>query len=141
VGGVDVALSRKFIVYGIVGVFVTTVKLSLLFLLRDVAEVQEYLSITVSYVIAVILHYLLNKHVTFMVKDRRVVNVMTLKYMATLLIAFIVYTGNIFLLNRIVGLPFYFSVFIALGVSYIVNFLLYEKIVFVTESSSPGPLA
>ncbi len=127
--------TRKFLIYGAVGTFVTGMKLLALFLLRNIVGIQEYISITIAYIVAVMLHYFLNKHITFMVKERKIMNVMTLKYLMTLFVSFSVYAGNIFLLNKICGLPFYPSVVISLGISYIVNYVLYEKIVFVQAYS------
>ena len=70
-----------------------------------------------------------------MVKERKVLNVMTFKYLLTLIISFVVYTGNIFILNIVVGVPLYPSVIISLAISYVVNYALYEKLVFVEKSS------
>ncbi len=125
-------VAKRFIVYGVVGVFVTAMKLLSLYLLRDIAHVEEYVSVVISYVVAVLIHYAANKHITFSVRDPRVMNVMTLKYLASLLLAFSIYMANLFVLNTVVGAPFYMAVVVALGISYIVNFLLYEKLVFLT---------
>ncbi len=116
-----------------VGVFVTVMKLLTLYYLRNVAQVQEYVSLVMAYVVAVMLHFLLNKHVTFRIRDMRVINFMSVKYLLSLISAFCIYMGNIYLLYEMAGFPFYWAVFVALGVSYVVNFIIYEKLVFVEK--------
>ena len=123
-------LARNFLVYGLVGVVVTAIKLLFLFVLRDVAHLQEYASVGIAYLIAVIVHFLANKHITFAIRDPRVINAMTVRYFLSLVLAFLIYMANLFALNRMMGLPFYMAVIIALGISYVVNFLIYDKLVF-----------
>jgi putative flippase GtrA len=127
---------RRFLLYGMVGTFVTAMKLGTLFTLRDLLGVVDFWSISISYMLAVLLHYFLNKHITFAVRDRQIVNLMTLKYLGTLLLAYLIYTTNIFLMNRVLGLPFYGAVGLSLGISFVVNYLLYQKLVFVRGQST-----
>ncbi len=121
----------QFVIYGIVGVGVTLLKLLSLYILRDVFELVTYVSVTISYVIAVVTHFFINKHYTFKVDEKKIMNMMTMKYFLALIVAFVFYAGNIWILNQVVELPFYIAVFIALLLSFIFNYFLYKKFVFV----------
>ena len=124
-------LKSQFVIYGIVGVGVTLLKLLSLYILRDVFDVVTYLSVTISYIIAVVTHFFINKHYTFKVDEKKIMNMMTVRYFVALVVAFIFYSGNILILNQVVDLPFYIAVFIALFLSFIFNYFLYKKYVFV----------
>ena len=124
-------LKSQFVIYGIVGVGVTLLKLLSLYILRDVFEIVTYLSVTISYIIAVITHFFINKHYTFKVDEKKIMNMMTVRYFIALAVAFVFYSGNIWILNQVVELPFYVAVFIALFLSFIFNYFLYKKYVFV----------
>ena len=124
-------LKSQFVIYGIVGVGVTLLKLLSLYVLRDVLEIVTYLSVTISYIIAVITHFFINKHYTFKVDEKKIMNMMTVRYFLALGVAFIFYSGNIWILNQLVELPFYVAVFIALFLSFIFNYFLYKKFVFI----------
>lgn len=124
-------LKSQFIIYGIVGVGVTLLKLLSLYILRDVFEIVTYLSVTISYIIAVVTHFFINKHYTFKVDEKKIMNMMTVRYFVALALAFIFYSGNIWVLNQVIELPFYVAVFIALFLSFIFNYFLYKKYVFI----------
>ena len=124
-------LKIQFVIYGIVGVGVTLLKLFSLYILRDVFEIVTYLSVTISYIIAVVTHFFINKHYTFKVDEKKIMNMMTVRYFIALAVAFIFYSGNIWILNQVVELAFYFAVFISLFLSFIFNYFLYKKYVFV----------
>ena len=124
-------LKSQFVIYGIVGVGVTLLKLLSLYILRDVFDVVTYLSVTISYIIAVVTHFFINKHYTFKVDEKKIINMMTVRYFIALAVAFIFYSGNIWILNQVVELAFYIAVFIALFLSFIFNYFLYKKYVFV----------
>lgn len=124
-------LTSQFIIYGIVGVGVTLLKLLSLYILRDMLEIVTYVSVTISYVIAVVTHFFINKHYTFKVDEKKIMNMMTVKYFLALIVAFVFYAGNIWILNQVVELPFYIAVFIALFLSFIFNYFLYKRFVFV----------
>ncbi len=124
-------LKSQFVIYGIVGVGVTLLKLLSLYVLRDVFDIVTYLSVTISYIIAVITHFFINKHYTFKVDEKKIMNMMTVRYFLALGVAFIFYAGNIWILNQLVELPFYVAVFIALFLSFIFNYFLYKKFVFI----------
>lgn len=124
-------LNSQFIIYGLVGVGVTFLKLVTLYILRDILEMVTYLSITVSYIVAVTTHFFINKHYTFKVDEKKIMNMMTLRYFLALAVAFVFYAGNIWILNQLVELPFYVAVFIALFLSFIFNYFLYKKFVFI----------
>ena len=124
-------LKSQFVIYGIVGVGVTLLKLFSLYILRDVFEIVTYLSVTISYIIAVVTHFFINKHYTFKVDEKKIINMMTVRYFIALAVAFIFYSGNIWILNQVVELAFYVAVFIALFLSFIFNYFLYKKYVFV----------
>jgi len=124
-------LKSQFIIYGIVGVGVTLLKLLSLYILRDIFEIVTYLSVTISYIIAVVTHFFINKHYTFKVDEKKIMNMMTVRYFMALCVSFVFYTGNIWILNQIVNLQFYVAVFIALFLSFIFNYFLYKKYVFV----------
>ena len=124
-------LKSQFVIYGIVGVGVTLLKLLSLYVLRDVLEIVTYLSVTISYIIAVITHFFINKHYTFKVDEKKIMNMMTVRYFLALGVAFIFYAGNIWILNQLVELPFYVAVFIALFLSFIFYYFLYKKFVFI----------
>ena len=124
-------LKSQFVIYGIVGVGVTLLKLLSLYILRDVFDVVTYLSVTISYIIAVVTHFFINKHYTFKVDEKKIINMMTVRYFIALVVAFIFYSANIWILNQVVELPFYVAVFIALFLSFIFNYFLYKKYVFV----------
>ncbi len=124
-------LKSQFVIYGIVGVGVTLLKLLSLYILRDVFDVVTYLSVTISYIIAVVTHFFINKHYTFKVDEKKIINMMTVRYFIALAVAFIFYSGNIWILNQVVELAFYFAVFISLFLSFIFNYFLYKKYVFV----------
>ena len=124
-------LKSQFVIYGIVGVGVTLLKLLSLYILRDVFDVVTYLSVTISYIIAVVTHFFINKHYTFKVDEKKIMNMMTVRYFVALVVAFIFYSGNIWILNQVVELAFYVAVFIALFLSFIFNYFLYKKYVFI----------
>ena len=124
-------LKSQFVIYGIVGVGVTLLKLLSLYILRDVFDVVTYLSVTISYIIAVVTHFFINKHYTFKVDEKKIINMMTVRYFIALVVAFIFYSANIWILNQVVELAFYVAVFIALFLSFIFNYFLYKKYVFV----------
>ena len=123
-------LKSQFVIYGIVGVGVTLLKLLSLYVLRDVFDIVTYLSVTISYIIAVVTHFFINKHYTFKVDEKKIMNMMTVRYFVALAVAFVFYTGNIWILNQVVELAFYVSVFIALFLSFIFNYFLYKRYVF-----------
>ncbi len=123
-------LKNQFIMYGFVGVCVTLLKLLTLYILRDILEIVTYISITISYIIAVTTHFFINKHYTFKVDEKKIMNMMTVRYFLALGVAFIFYAGNIWVLNQLIELPFYFAVFIALFLSFIFNYFLYKNFVF-----------
>ena len=124
-------LKSQFVIYGIVGVGVTLLKLFSLYILRDVFEIVTYLSVTISYIIAVVTHFFINKHYTFKVDEKKIINMMTVRYFIALAVAFIFYSANIWILNQVVELAFYVAVFISLFLSFIFNYFLYKKYVFV----------
>ena len=124
-------LKSQFVIYGIVGVGITLLLLLSLYILRDVFDVVTYLSVTISYIIAVVTHFFINKHYTFKVDEKKIINMMTVRYFIALAVAFIFYSGNIWILNQVVELAFYFAVFISLFLSFIFNYFLYKKYVFV----------
>ena len=124
-------LKSQFVIYGIVGVGVTLLKLLSLYILRDLFDMVTYLSVTISYIIAVVTHFFINKHYTFKVDEKKIMNMMTVRYFIALAVAFIFYSGNIWILNQVVELAFYFAVFISLFLSFIFNYFLYKKYVFV----------
>lgn len=121
----------QFVIYGMVGVGVTLLKLLSLYILRDVFEIVTYVSVTISYIIAVVTHFFINKHYTFKVDEKKIMNMMTVRYFLALTVAFVFYVGNIWILNQLVELPFYVAVFIALFLSFIFNYFLYKKYVFI----------
>ncbi len=123
-------LNSQFIMYGLVGVGVTLLKLLILYILRDMLEIVTYISVTISYIIAVITHFFINKHYTFKVDEKKIMNMMTVRYFLALAVAFVFYAGNIWVLNQLVELPFYVAVFIALFLSFIFNYFLYKRYVF-----------
>ena len=123
--------NSQFIMYGLVGVGVTLLKLLILYILRDMLEIVTYISVTISYIIAVITHFFINKHYTFKVDEKKIMNMMTVRYFLALAVAFAFYAGNIWVLNQLVELPFYVAVFIALFLSFIFNYFLYKKFVFI----------
>ena len=124
-------LKSQFVIYGIVGVGVTLLKLLSLYILRDLFDMVTYLSVTISYIIAVVTHFFINKHYTFKVDEKKIINMMTVRYFIALAVAFIFYSANIWILNQVVELAFYFAVFISLFLSFIFNYFLYKKYVFV----------
>ena len=124
-------LKSQFVIYGIVGVGVTLLKLFSLYILRDVFEIVTYLSVTISYIIAVVTHFFINKHYTFKVDEKKIINMMTVRYFIALAVAFVFYSGNIWILNQVVELAFYVAVFISLFLSFIFNYFLYKKYVFI----------
>jgi len=123
-------LKSQFVIYGIVGVGVTLLKLLSLYILRDVLEIVTYISVTLSYIIAVVIHFFINKHYTFKVDEKKIMNMMTVKYFLALIVAFVFYAGNIWVLNQVVELHFYIAVFIALFLSFIFNYWMYKTYVF-----------
>ncbi len=124
-------LKSQFIMYGLVGIGVTLLKLLTLYVLRDMLEIVTYISVTISYIVAVTTHFFINKHYTFKVDEKKIMNMMTVRYFLALGVAFVFYAGNIWILNQLVELPFYVAVFIALFLSFIFNYFLYKKFVFI----------
>lgn len=106
------------------------VTLLTLYILRDLFDVVTYLSVTISYIIAVVTHFFINKHYTFKVDEKKIMNMMTVRYFVALAVAFIFYSGNIWILNQVVELAFYVAVFFALFLSFIFNYFLYKRYVF-----------
>lgn len=47
-------VTKQFIIYGLVGTFVTILKLVVLFVLRDLLMFETYFSVTISYIVAVL---------------------------------------------------------------------------------------
>ena len=127
---IEKLLNSQFIIYGLVGVGVTLLKLLILYILRDVLEIVTYISVTISYIIAVITHFFINKHYTFKVDEKKIMNMMTVRYFLALAVAFVFYAGNIWVLNQLIELSFYLAVFIALFLSFIFNYFLYKRYVF-----------
>ena len=123
-------LKSQFVIYGIVGVGVTLLKLLSLYILRDLFDVVTYLSVIISYIIAVVTHFFINKHYIFKLDEKKIMNMMTVRYFVALVVAFIFYSGNIWILNQVVELAFYVAVFIALFLSFIFNYFLYKRYVF-----------
>jgi putative flippase GtrA len=121
---------NSFLKYGIVGIFVTIFKLIILYSLRDILDFDSYFSITTSYIFAVGLHFILNKHFTFKVKTYKIYDKITYKYVFAQFIAYFFYTINIYLLFEIVKIEFYISTIISLLISYLFNYLLYKHFVF-----------
>ena len=66
-------LKSQFVIYGIVGVGVTLLKLLSLYILRDLFDMVTYLSVTISYIIAVVTHFFINKHYTFKVDEKKII--------------------------------------------------------------------
>lgn len=125
--------NKSFLIYGLVGAFVTIVQISFLFLLRDFFGISDFISLTAAYIIALILHYFLNKHVTFLIKEKKVFNMMSVRYIFVVILSYGIYVFNMYLLNRILGINFSIALIITLGVNYIINYFLYEKIVFTNK--------
>jgi putative flippase GtrA len=122
--------NKSFIIYGLIGAFVTIVQIAFLYLLRDFFNIDDYISLTTAYIIALILHYFLNKHVTFMVKDKKVFNMMSVRYIFVVILSYCIYMFNMYILQELLGIDFTISLIITLGVNYIINYFLYENIVF-----------
>lgn len=123
-------LKNQFIIYGLVGVFVTLLKLLSLYLFRNIFGIPTYLSVTISYILAVITHFFINKHLTFKISEKGIVNKITLKYFLGLIVAFAFYSFNIWFLHNIINISFYIAVYIALFLSFIFNYFLYKNYVF-----------
>ena len=124
-------LKKSFIIYGLVGGFVTIVQISILYFLRNYYNVNDFSSITIAYIVALLLHYFLNKHITFLIKEKRIFNWMSVRYLTVVGVSYLIYVTNIFLLNRIIGLEFAIALIITLAINYVINYILYEKIVFI----------
>lgn len=122
---------NQFIIYGFVGVGVTLLKLASLFVFRDLIGIGDIFSITLSYIIAVITHFFVNKHYTFKIDEKKIANMMTVRYFLALIVAFVFYAGNIYILNKLIEFPFYGAVFIALFLSFIFNYFMYKRYVFI----------
>lgn len=122
--------NKSFIIYGAIGVTVTILQIASLFLFRNFFLWPDFISITAAYIIALILHYFLNKHITFKISDKKVFNMMSVRYVMVVIISYLIYMFNIFLLNNIIGLSFEISLILTLGINYVINYILYEKIVF-----------
>lgn len=129
---------KSFFVYGLVGAFVTITQISFLFLLRNYFDVSDFVSLTLAYILALVLHYFLNKHLTFLIKDKNVLNKMSIRYIFVVILSYCIYVFNMYLLHQILGMNFSISLFITLVVNYIVNFFLYENIVFKNEREEPA---
>ncbi|ULL19027.1 GtrA family protein [Paenibacillus sp. H1-7] len=123
-------LKKSFIVYGAVGGFVTLVQISLLFFMRNILEVQDFLSVSVAYFVALVLHYFMNKHITFLIKEKKVLNYMSFKYVIVVIISYCIYVFNIYLFHDVIGIVFWLALVLTLGINFILNYILYEKIVF-----------
>lgn len=128
-------LQKSFIIYGLVGGFVTLIQISFLFLLRNFWGISEFISVTSAYIFALFLHYFLNKHVTFLVKDKKVFNMMSVRYIAIVILSYLIYITNIYIFHRIIGIPFMLALILTLGINFIVNYVLYEKVVFLNKKS------
>jgi putative flippase GtrA len=121
---------KSFLIYGCIGAFVTIVQISFLYLFRNYFKINDYMSLTAAYIIALLLHYFLNKHLTFLVKDKKVFNMMSVRYIAVVIFSYGIYVLNMFILHQLIGINFSVSLVITLGVNYIINYFLYENIVF-----------
>jgi putative flippase GtrA len=123
-------LKKSFFVYGIVGVVVTVVQVTLLFALRNVTQFNDFVCVTAAYIVALVFHYFLNKRITFLINEKKIFNMMSLRYILVVILSYLIYIFNIFLFNRIIGLEFSISLYITLAINYAVNYLLYQKVVF-----------
>lgn len=123
-------LKSQFIIYGLVGVFVTLLKLFSLYLFRNILGIPTYLSVIISYILAVITHFFINKHLTFKISEKGIANKITLRYFVGLIIAFAFYSFNIWFLNIVFNISFYLAVYAALFLSFIFNYFLYKNYVF-----------
>lgn len=123
-------LKSQFIIYGLVGVFVTLLKLFSLYLFRNILGIPTYLSVIISYILAVITHFFINKHLTFKISEKGIANKITLRYFFALIIAFAFYSFNIWFLHNIFSISFYIAVYLALFLSFIFNYFLYKNYVF-----------
>jgi len=123
--------NSQFVIYGFVGIGVTLLKLAALFAFRDLLGIGDVVSITLSYIIAVVTHFFVNKHYTFKINEKKIANMMTVRYFLALTVAFVFYAGNIYILNKLIELPFYSAVSIALFLSFIFNYFMYKRYVFV----------
>jgi len=121
---------KSFIIYGIIGVTVTVIQIAALFLFRNYFDWPDFISITAAYIIALVLHYFLNKHITFLISEKKVFNTMSLRYIIVVIISYLIYMFNIFFLNKVLGLEFTIALILTLGINYVINYVLYEKIVF-----------
>jgi putative flippase GtrA len=122
---------KSFLIYGVIGVFVTLSQVSVLFLIRNYFNVSDFFSITIAYIFALILHFFLNKHVTFLIDDRKIFNMMSVRYISVVIISYLIYISSIYVWKDIIGVSFTVALIITLGFNYVVNYWLYEKIVFV----------
>ncbi|MDF2946603.1 MAG: GtrA-like protein [Bacillales bacterium] len=122
---------KSFLIYGVIGVFVTLSQVSVLFLLRNYFYISDFFSITIAYIFALILHFFLNKHITFLIDDRKVFNMMSVRYILVVIISYLIYISSIYVWKDIIGVSFTVALLITLAFNYVVNYWLYEKIVFV----------
>ncbi|WP_374702634.1 GtrA family protein [Bacillus sp. V33-4] len=126
---------KSFLIYGLIGVFITIIQIICLYLFRDYFKIDDFVSLTLAYIIALVLHYFLNKHLTFLIKEKKVFNMMSLRYIIVVILSYCIYVLNMFIFNQLLGIKFAISLILTLGVNYIVNYFLYENIVFKHEHS------
>lgn len=129
---------KSFLIYGVIGAFVTIVQIAFLYLMRNFFGLADFISLTAAYVVALVLHYFLNKHVTFSIEDKKVFNMMSLRYIAVVIISYIIYVSNMYILNNIFHLNFSVALVLTLGINYVINYFLYEKVVFKNDKSMPA---
>jgi putative flippase GtrA len=129
---------KSFLIYGLIGAFVTIIQIAFLYLFRDFFHWSDYISLTSAYIIALLLHYFLNKHVTFLIKDKKVFNMMSVRYILVVILSYGIYVFNMYILNKVIGIDFTISLIITLGVNYVINYFLYEHIVFKHERRKPA---
>lgn len=121
---------KSFIVYGIIGIVITGIQITCLFLFRNYFMWNDFISITTAYIIALLLHYFLNKHVTFLISNTKIFNMMSIRYILVVIISYLIYMLNLYVMHNILKFPFNISLIITLIINYLINYFLYEKIVF-----------
>ncbi|WP_179232757.1 GtrA family protein [Paenibacillus rigui] len=121
---------KSFVIYGAIGGFVTLVQISLLFFMRNFLRIQDFFSVSIAYFVALILHYFLNKHITFLIKEKKVISYMSFKYVIVVAISYCIYVFNLYLFHDVLGIVFWLSLVLTLGINFILNYIFYEKIVF-----------
>ena len=116
----------KYLVVGLITLFIYYV---LLYVLKDLIGFNYVVAILISYLFAVISHFLLNRKFTFKLKSK-ITSSQIFKYFLIALFNYIIQIITLFLLYDLLNFYFYFSWIIGILLTIVIGYTLIEKFIF-----------